>query len=116
VGEYADFAGICLIHVNQAGVGGEERPLHIAARNGLIEDMRILLREGADVDAEGDLGMTPLHYAAMNGHIPAIELLLQSGANPAALDEHGSNAVSWARKHPEAVRILQAAMLEPKRP
>jgi hypothetical protein len=110
--EFADFAGIYLEHANQAGIGGEDRPLHTAAYAGLTDDIRILLREGADIHAAGSIGLTPLHCAAMKGHVAAVELLLQSGADPAATDEVGDPALMWARNlgHPEVVRILEAAL------
>jgi uncharacterized protein len=104
--DFSDFEGIDLQDVNQAGIDGEERPLHLAARHGLIDDMRILLREGADVDARGDLGLTPLHNAAMKGHIAAVQLLLEHGADVDAKDENGSGASDWGRRHPAVLKML----------
>jgi hypothetical protein len=108
--DYTDFTGIYLEHANQAGIGGEERPLHMAASDGLIDDIRILLREGADINAAGDIGLTALHFAAMKGHAAAVELLLERGADPTIQDEFGSDALSWARKHPEVSKVLEAAL------
>jgi uncharacterized protein len=104
--DFTDFEGIHLEDVNQAGIDGEERPLHLAARHGLIDDMKILLREGADIEARGDLGLTPLLNAAMKGHVAAVQLLLEHGANIDAKDENGSGVAVWGRRHPAVLKIL----------
>jgi ankyrin repeat protein len=41
-----------------------------------------LLREGADVNAATDLGVTALWAAAQNGSLPMVRRLLEAGANP----------------------------------
>ena len=51
-------------------------PLHNAARDGDLEQVKALLAEGADVHAtELNLG-TPLHMAAFKGFIEIAELLV----------------------------------------
>lgn len=93
--EYTDFIGIELTDVNQNGMG-DDRPLHLAARMGLLQDVDILLRNGAIVDANGDIGLTPIHYAAAGGHLDIVKRLLKAGANKSSKDEFGKTAVEWA--------------------
>jgi len=48
--------------------------------------VRLLLREGAYVDAADQRGRSPLHYAAYLGHSDVIRDLVQYGANVNATD------------------------------
>ena len=60
-----------------------------AAMRGEIETLRILLRQGADVnEAQGD-GMTALHWAAERGNVQMAQMLLYAGANPGAVTRIG---------------------------
>ena len=58
-----------------------EAPVADAARDGRVEEVRTLLRGGADVNAAHGDGMTALHWAAENGNAELAELLLFAGAN-----------------------------------
>lgn len=57
--------------------------LHLAAFNGNIEMMRVLLRQGAEANSRGSTVnfVTPMAIAAFNGHNDAIIFLLNNGAN-----------------------------------
>jgi hypothetical protein len=68
-------------------------PLHWAADNGHIEIARLLLRNGAEVNAKSHGGSTPLHLAAWNGHIDILHLLVENGANLEAQDDDGTRAL-----------------------
>ncbi len=60
------------------------KPLHMAAWNGKVEIVRMLIDAGADVNAqddEEDTKCTPLHYAAFNGHEEIVRMLIDAGAN-----------------------------------
>ena len=46
----------------------EDRPLHIASREGNIEFVRLLLESRADPKCRNKDGSTPLHMAAHMGH------------------------------------------------
>ncbi len=56
-------------------------PLHSAAYAGHVEIAEILIKAGADVNAQTKLGKTPLWWAADQRHAKMVELLLRSGAD-----------------------------------
>ena len=70
-----------LIHdANRRNANGEW-PLHAAAAVGHTKLVRLLLRNGADVDPRDNGGLTPLNMAARYGHETTVELLVDRGAN-----------------------------------
>ena len=66
-----------------------ERPLHVAASNGKIEDVRELLVRGADINAQDKYGCTPLFGAAADDQVEIVLELLARGADINAQDRHG---------------------------
>ena len=54
--------------------------LHFASR-GRIEEVRMLIKEGADVHAKNDNGSTPLHWACRGGTVDVVKALLEAGAD-----------------------------------
>lgn len=76
-----------------------ETPLHVAAREGHLETVHILLEEStADPNAACDRGLTAMHWAAITGRRDLFELLLAHGADPWLRGEYldGLNAVEIA--------------------
>ena len=57
-----------------------ESPVADAAMRGDIDTVRVLLREGADVNAAQGDGMTALHWSALSDDVAAMEVLLYAGA------------------------------------
>ena len=77
---------------------GTITPLHQAAQAGDIDKVRILISEGADVNAKDEFGITPLHEAAQYeyGHKDVVELLVTKGANVDAKTKQGQTALDLA--------------------
>lgn len=102
------FCEISLEDVNQIGNFGE-RPLHVAASRGNMEEITALVNAGAQINAPGELGNTPLHEAVGQAHIPAIQFLLDHGASPDVENEFGDTPVDKARSanRNDIVEILQ---------
>jgi ankyrin repeat protein len=64
-------------------------PLHMAAINGRLEAMRVLLQMGVDKEAKCKKGRTAMHWAAANGQVEAMRVLAQLGADKEAGDGFG---------------------------
>lgn len=61
--------------------------LYIAARNGQIEAIKVLLTKRVDVHFRAYMGGTPLHWAHFNGSREVIDALFAAGADPRARDD-----------------------------
>ena len=70
--------------------------LHAAAANGHLEMVRVLLKEGANVDLQTSLGNTALMHAAGHGHLSILLVLLQHSANPDLRSIQGYTALMMA--------------------
>eukprot|EP00842_Homolaphlyctis_polyrhiza_P005638 jgi/Hompol1/6075/HPOL_002756-RA len=87
------------------GMGGNT-PLHMAAANGHMAVLELLLGVGASngnnsagaqiVEAANEEGSTALHWAALNGHGDAVRLLLANGARPTTKNRAGKSPMSLA--------------------
>jgi hypothetical protein len=71
--------------------------LHTAALYGHVAVARLLLRNGADLDAVDTQLATPLMWAASWGHAELVGLLLDAGASPELRDSSGECAAEKAR-------------------
>ena len=60
--------------------------LHIAAVKGNYDKAVELIRNGANINAENEVGRTPLHIAALNGNIEIVNLLIKNEADIDAKD------------------------------
>ena len=81
------------LHPDEPNVEGET-PLMIAVMAENIETSKLLLKQGADVNASNENDETPLHYAARHSKNDSIiQLLLRCKANVEAVDSSGMTAL-----------------------
>lgn len=78
--EFPSFSNIALCDVNQKG-HFDEPPIELAASRGIIEEIEILINNGADINIQGEHGYTALHTAVEAGHKKVVTFLLENGAN-----------------------------------
>ncbi|KAL9097074.1 MAG: hypothetical protein Q9165_001038 [Trypethelium subeluteriae] len=94
-------------------------PLRLAAKNGRLKMVKILLQGGAEVDAHDRDGWTALRWAASKGHKMIAQLLLDKGASPSspsidngglpdAAGNHSWTMLGWAAQkgQEDFVRLL----------
>jgi uncharacterized protein len=91
-----DMLGVEFAGVHTRGVLGDT-PLHIAAVNGDVHIIGLLLDAGADIDAHGEYGYTPLQQAVGQGHVDAVRLLLRRGASRDSRNDWGKTAKEIAQ-------------------
>uniref|UniRef100_UPI00387FB281 Transcription factor ETV6,DARPin n=1 Tax=synthetic construct TaxID=32630 RepID=UPI00387FB281 len=103
-------SGDVLYELLQHILGGGDlgKKLLEAARAGQDDEVRILMANGADVNATDNDGYTPLHLAASNGHLEIVEVLLKNGADVNASDLTGITPLhaAAATGHLEIVEVL----------
>lgn len=56
-------------------------PIHLAARRGENELLKLFITNGADINNQGYLGKTPLHEAIEQAQFEAAKILLDAGAD-----------------------------------
>lgn len=85
-------------------------PLMIAARDGTLPIVKLLLAHGADCFSADRQGRTPLHWAALFGHSLVVDALAQAGADVNAQDRDGRTALMTAiaaRRGEAALRLVR---------
>ena len=84
--------------------------LHLAARAGNADMVRLLLRHGAFIDACGAKARRPIHDAAQSGSEETVRALLDAGASVRTLDDDSCLPAQYAAKAGSlgALRALQA--------
>jgi len=86
-------------------------PLHYAAAEGNLVEVKRLLASGADASAADDDGWTPLHFAAQGQHVTVAQALLMTGAVVDARDSYGNTPLSKAVFKCDGVRGDLIALL-----
>jgi len=78
----------------------QKAPLHVAAEAGALEVCKLLLDNGAIVDALAITNKeTALSLAASYGHIAVVQLLLDSGAQVNVQNAYGNSPLHEAARH-----------------
>ena len=71
--------------------------------------MKLLARNGTDLNAKSNDGQTALMLACEQDDVGLVRTLVSVKVNVSAVDNHGRSALSWARYEPEIITILKAA-------
>lgn len=94
--ELPEYIGMKLSSIHQKSEFGDY-PIHIASVRGSIDELRLLLANGADINAVGEHGYTPLHNAAEQGFIDVVAFLLAQGADVLIENDHHLTAKALAK-------------------
>ena len=79
--------------------------LHVAGIWGNFEVGRVLLKAGADVNAQNQFGLTPLFGAVQGDHLEFAKMLIEAGANPRIRASNGKVASDVASSRDPVTRI-----------
>ena len=85
-----------------------DEALLIAAMEGEVECIDVLLAHGAEINAISGDGNSPLMYSVKNGHEDAMELLLHHGAGVSLRNREGRRAVDLAIDPAMRKRLMEA--------
>jgi len=99
---------------NSAGL----TPLMVAAREGRLEALRLLLASRASPHLPDEDGMRPLHFAAEAASLECCEMLISAGADPSSQDDSGRDAYACVPQEAltgQRERGLWSAPLRPSR-
>ncbi len=88
-------SGVSPDSVFGSGEGWGQSALSLAAANGDIDIVRLLVSRGADVNAPDPWGGTPIIGASISGYSDNVEFLIANGADVDALDD-GASALGYA--------------------
>lgn len=83
-------------------------PLYMAARNGHVKVMKLLIEHGSDINHVSYEGKTALHCSALSNEPEAVKVLLENGANINALYK-GKTALDIAKEknHDSIIKLLE---------
>ena len=70
--------------------------LCIAAKEGHIRTVLLLLQDGAEVDAKDVIGKSALQYAAESGHTEVVRLQLKNNVVPRSTENHNSRLLDYS--------------------
>ncbi len=94
--------------------------LHYAAVEGRLDDVRLLIDDGADVAAADTALMTPLHMACQQAHVDVARALLAAGASVDPCDSFGNTPLwravfAFRGGEPTLITMLLDAGADPDR-
>ncbi|KAK7443155.1 hypothetical protein BaRGS_00040475 [Batillaria attramentaria] len=85
--------------------------LHWACKYGTGAAVALLIKFGADIEAEGEDQLKPLHAASGKGNEEIVRILLNRGADLNAKIRSGTRPIDFAKqhRHKKVVKLLQQA-------
>jgi ankyrin repeat protein len=88
------------------GYEGSNSPLYAACIKGHEAIVKMLVDEGADVNAYNEKGRTPIHAASSRGHIAIVKMLVRNKADINSQDEKDRTPLIIAlhKGHPKLAR------------
>jgi hypothetical protein len=109
---------LLLLGATVLGMNNPDEQLLDAAHGGDLDEVEILIAQGASVNAKNESRWTPLIYAAMRGYEAVCKLLIEKNASVEAKDNDGRTPLIWAATmgHEAVCRLLIAkkALIEVK--
>ena len=96
-------------HVNAHG-GVLETPMHVAAREGHVDILSLLLEHGAELEGRSGgpgYNVTPLHVASGDGRLEAVRCLLDHGADINARDSDSWTPLRWATTEWNNIQVVR---------
>jgi ankyrin repeat protein len=119
-GRHSEMVKELLAHGADANACSNEFPYHtypaqIAAYNGSLDILDLLIRHGADLTVETENGCTLIHLAVINDEVAVIQYLLDHEADIDIPAESGTTPLSSATMHGfrEATQLLLQAGANP---
>lgn len=94
------------------------RYIHIAAGRGRHENIRLWLKQCADINIADDEGYTALHYAAGNNQLECVKVLIENGCRLDHVNFQGQTALDIAKAdgHDAVVALLENHNTVPRIP
>ncbi|XP_076037477.1 uncharacterized protein LOC143022944 [Oratosquilla oratoria] len=84
----------------------DRHPVIIAAKQGFLDILQLLLNNGGDTEVSDKNGQTALHHAALNDKAACCQELLGKGALVAATNNDGDTPLHVAVKH-DSIEVCQ---------
>ena len=89
----------------------EQRTASLNQGPSSVDIAKILIADGADVNAKSKKGVTPLMVAAAHDNPPLVSLLLQKGADPKIKTPDGKTALDIAKDNRNEASVRQIELL-----
>ncbi len=90
----------------------DDTPFHMAAYDGDVKVIQVMLPYLDDINLRGDNGYTPLHYAISTRQLAAVEALIANSACLYQTNDYGDTAIDLMQDEPcfaaLVVRLMQA--------
>lgn len=94
-------------------------PAHVAAFNGDLGHLKLLVEQGViNINERDDKGCTPLHKAAGQGQLNVVQWLIENGANATIKNNAGETARDVAQRFAQLAvsKILETEIGEDEKP